>query len=195
MKERALLHQLRAGKQEALTALFKRFNRPLLYFSMQMLSCRETAEEIVSDAFIKIWEHRARFESIENLKAFLYIVTKNACINYAKTPYAKRQFVPVEICEDELWQDTDILLKIVHSELMEAVFAEVNRLPDKQREVFRMSFLEDLSTEEISEKLSMSTAAVYTNRSRAIALLRTSIDFADPVILLLILKCWDAGGN
>lgn len=186
MQDRTIIHQLRAGREQALTGLFRRYNRPLLYFALTFLPSRETAEEVVSDAFVKVWENRTRFESVDKIKAFLYIATKNACINHGKSAYARRQTVALETCESQLQQDADIFLKLVRTELLHAIFTEVDKLPEKQKAVFRMSFLEDLSTEEISEKLAISTSAVYTNRSRAIALLRNVIDFAHPVVLLIV---------
>src|SRR5690606_11005019 len=51
-------------------------------FSIAMVKSPEVAEEIVSDVFNKIWQIRDRLEGIENLKVYLYTITRNVSINY-----------------------------------------------------------------------------------------------------------------
>ena len=174
MQDYRLLKKLQNGQEEALTHIFHLYNRSLLYFALQYVKTTEVAEEIVSDVFVKVWKLRADFHELEKLKAFLYISTKNACLNHLKTPYIQQKKINIDECEAFLSDDSDVYMKIIKAELIKNIFEEVSKLPLRQQDVFRLSYLDDLSTEEISEKLKISSTSVYTNRSRAIKSLRSS---------------------
>ncbi|MGK6350158.1 RNA polymerase sigma factor [Parapedobacter sp. DT-150] len=187
MDNSVLIHDLQQGREEGLTAAYRLYNRSLMYFAMQYVKTREAAEEIVADTFIKVWKLRTRFESLDKLRAFLYISTKNACLNHLRTPGTSVVLDPIEEAEYLLSEDTDAFTRMVRTELLKTIFEEASMLPAKQRDVFNLTYLEDLTAEEISEKLNMSTAAVYINRSRAVAALRNSLRLKDSLYLLALL--------
>lgn len=186
MSHSLLINNLRNGKEEGLKAAYRLYKRPLLYFSLQFVD-RETAEEIVADTFIKVWDLKEQFNDTNRLKAFLYISTKNACLNHLRRPESKRTTETLEGWENALYEDAEIYTKIIKTELLQLIYDEVARLPDKQREVFEMTFLQDMTVEEISKKLKISPTAVYINRSRALAFLRSSANLKDSPFLLLFL--------
>lgn len=180
-----LLEDLREGQEQGLKAVFDQYNQPLFFFALQFVHNRAIAEEIVADAFIKVWERKDRFESENKLKAFLYIAVKNACLNHLRKP-------AVEINTDfdnEFTQlideDTNVLYKIIKAELIKTISDELNNLPEKQRIVFKLSYFDDLDATEISQKLGMSLSAVYTNKSRALAALRVSFGTNSIALFLL----------
>lgn len=69
--------------KELYDTLFIRLHK----FSYAFVKSKETAEEIVSDVFIKIWQMRGRLTEIRNLKEYLYIITKNFSLNYLTKNY------------------------------------------------------------------------------------------------------------
>lgn len=173
MEHTVLINYLQTGKEEGLTAIFHLYKRPLLYFSTQFVS-RQVAEEIVSDTFIKVWNRREQFHNMNSLRAFLYVTAKNACLNHLRKPEAKQDIENIDECHTLLYDDTTVLTKIVQTELLKQIYNELKKLPQKQREVFILSYIDGLTVEEISQKLKITATAVYINRSRAIAFLRNS---------------------
>ncbi len=161
----------RNGDHAALTRIIKEYNRPLLYFANKLINNAEAAEEQVSDSFVKLWQGRTHFQTPDNIKAFLYITTKNACLNYIKTPHAK-QYFEHEMSDDLLSEEPEVYARIVQTELMQAIHVELEKLPEKQRAVFRLSFLEGLTTDEVCEELNMTPSAVFANKSRAMDALK-----------------------
>lgn len=156
---------------QQLPVLFKQYNRSLLFFAKSMVRSQEVAEEIVADSFIKLWQRKDSFADEDKVKAFLYIATKNACINHAQL-VRSRQVHDGEAVDSLTSADPDVLARIIRAEFLQQVYDEIDRLPEKQREVFRLSYLEDLTTDEICERLQMSATAVFANRSRAAETLR-----------------------
>lgn len=185
---------LRAGQEAALRDLIRTYSKPLVYFADNLIRNSEVAEEIVQDGFVKLWNRHAEFHSASKIKAFLYIVTKNACFNYLKT--AKYRYTEeVEDWTDRLANpDPDLLTAIIHAELMTEIYQELEKLPEQYRRIFRMSYLEDKTTEEICAELGVSPNAVFTGKSKAIGLLRKAFKGKNLVLYLSFLQ-WLGGGE
>lgn len=190
MNNISLIKMLHEGNEEALITIFRSYNRPLLYFVLQYVKREEVAEEIVADIFIKVWQLRDNFNNTESLRSFLYISAKNASLNYLRSSYVKQETVPVDLCEELLYEDADVLKKIVRIELLARIYADIDKLPHKQREVFVLTYIEDLDATEISERLGMTLNAVYANRSRAISELKNRFQLSDYLYCYLIMTMW-----
>lgn len=166
-----ILARLNAGQEGALRQLMKTYSRPLLYFADSMVSDVTVAEEIVQDSFVKLWNRHRDFQTAANIKAFLYITIKNACLNYLKQ--AKHQYTEdSEVADTLVSADRDLLTQIIHAELITELYREVERLPEQYARIFRMSYLEDKTTQEICAQLGITPNAVFTGRSKATTLLR-----------------------
>lgn len=184
--ESTIIDEFRSGTEKGLNKVFQLYNRPLLYFSINFVKRQQVAEEVVSDIFVKAWKLRNDFEDLHKLKAFLYISVKNASLNYLRSSYARHQINPIEEWENLECLDSDTFVKIVKTELIKSIYDEMSRLPEKQREVFILTFIEDLDVEEISKKLGISASAVYANKSRAITTLRNNLRSSDTAYLWLL---------
>lgn len=137
-----------------------------------MVSDPAVAEEIVQDTFVKLWIRRSYFEKPTAVKAFLYIATKNACLNHLKSP-RNRYVGDIEDVADVLYgDDRDLLTQMIHAELVAELYRELQRLPEQYARIFRMTYFEEKTTEEICASLDISPNAVFTARSKATKLLR-----------------------
>jgi len=158
---------LKDGHQQGLEYFMQRHLRALTYFARRMVKEVEVAEEIVQDCFVRVWESRNRFESAENVKAFLYIATRNACLNYLDAASTRRHARSEELSEDIQHPDSDVLTGMIHAETIALIHQELERLPEQQAVIFRLIYFNGLSTEEICESLGISANAVFLARSRA----------------------------
>lgn len=172
MESSILLKNLRDGKEEGLVAAYRLYRQSLLYFVIRYVDNREEAEDIVADVFVKAWNRRNEFQHIDGLRAFLYVSAKNASLNYLRKSPSLSLSDAAENFEELLQEDADIFLNITRTELVKSILDEVEKLPQKQQDVFKYTFLEDFTIEEISQKMHISATAVYANRSRALATLR-----------------------
>ncbi|NGM60605.1 sigma-70 family RNA polymerase sigma factor [Sphingobacterium sp. SGG-5] len=194
MKDPHLIYELQQGNEIALRTVFKLYGNSLLYLAHQLTKNKQTAEEIVNDIFLKVWDLRANFETQSKLQAFLYIATKNACYNFLKKPIQQLRMENIEDQFDLIYQDQDIFKTIIKAELFEKILQEVSKLPARQREIFYMTYVEDYTVEEICQKLALHPNAVYANKSRALTALKNALRVYDPdlsistIILLLLLK-------
>lgn len=188
MEDSVVIQELKQGSERALKEIFFRFDRPLLVFVHQLTKNREVAEEIVADIFMKVWDLRQDFESIDKLRSFLYVAGRNACYNYLKKPERKLFVTDVlELSGEFFSQDQDILKNIIKTELLHAIFEKAAKMPAKQRAIFDMIFKENLTVEEICQKLGVKPSAVYANRSRAVQYLKSTLGLSDLTFLSILL--------
>ncbi len=164
--------RLRLGDAAALEVFFDRYKRRLHYFAKNMIKNNSVeAEDIVLDSFVKLWQNREKFECEESIKAFLYISTKNACLSYLNSVYARQHF-ETEIGEDLLVADPECHAKIIRAEMLEFISREIEKLPETQRKIIALSHYEGKSPSEISAALNMSQSTVYVNYSRGLSTLK-----------------------
>lgn len=183
----ALIDSLHHDEGKGLVGIYRLYYKQILFFAQKYVKNYQVAEEIVTDVFVKLWERRIAFTSLNSVRAFLYIATKNRCLNQLRGKKYYEALDDVANYEDLLYEDTDVFTKIIRTELLNMIFSEVQKLPQKQQEVFNMTFLEDKTVEDIGKAMNMTPHAVYTNKSRALATLRRNLQIRDVLFLLVII--------
>jgi len=69
------------GDSKAFTFIYKKLYPSVYYFSKRFVG-EETAKDIASDAFAKLWTIERNFQTLQSIKLFLQVCTRNASINY-----------------------------------------------------------------------------------------------------------------
>ena len=176
-----IVTRFRSGDHKALDSLFRCFYKPLCLFADRLLKDKPAAEDIVIDSFIKLWQRHADFENIQNIKAFLYISTRNACINTLKQ--AQRDLLnkkQVAILKGD--KEDYILNEIIRAEVLQGVLNAINGLPGQCRKIFKMSYFEGQKNQEIAALLNISVHTVKNQKVRALQLLKVRLRDDNTVI-------------
>lgn len=165
-------HQSTQIVSEALVeSLFRKYFTSLCVFARQYVYDNDKVKDIVHDVFINIWEKGELYESEALIKGYLFTSVKNRCFNYLRD---NKKF---NVHED--YMDYDKAHK--HSdptefkELEAIINAEIDKLPDKCKEVFMLSRYEELKYAEIAERLDISVKTVEAHMSKALKMLRESL--------------------
>jgi len=109
---------LQQGKESSLCYFMDQYSHALHFYAFKIIKDRDIAREIVSEAFFKLWEKKENFHAEESIKSFLYLVTRNECLDHLKL---KRN----QLQHDEAWLvdlesgEESILSKIIYTELIE----------------------------------------------------------------------------
>lgn len=165
------MDKFRKGNEASLAYFFNLHHRALCYFAIKMVNDDGQAEDIVADCFIKLWERRENFPDAEKVKAFLYIACRNNCLKYLRDE--KRKTVAQQLYFQQLDQDSEeILYEIIDTEIVDILAREIESLPEKCREVFKLIYLGGKSTEQIAAELSLNVQTVRNHKTRAVELLR-----------------------
>jgi RNA polymerase sigma-70 factor (ECF subfamily) len=161
------------GDKTAFDAIYHHFYQPILSFCKYMVTVEE-AEDILAETFFKLWKLHQSWESINNIKAFLYMTARNACFDLIKSKKTReekqKEIALVMEREQEL-----ILQSEMESELIFRVKQEIESLPGKCKEVFTLSYFEGYKNPEIAEKLSISDQTVKNLKAAALKAIRTAL--------------------
>ncbi|MBN8876796.1 MAG: sigma-70 family RNA polymerase sigma factor [Sphingobacteriales bacterium] len=169
-----LLLGLNLGHEYAFEQVFKLHFGEICYFVEKLTGSPFVAEDIVATIFLKLWEKKPEFESLQKLKAYLFIVSRNASLDYLR---AKRlhDHLHKNIRYTNSTFENGIERKIVRSEAFYLIYAEIKNLPRQVREIIRLSFVDGLSVPEIVNKLGLAYQTVQNQKSKGIKLLRKAI--------------------
>jgi len=173
--EQYWIDAFKRGDDQALSHFFYLYHKSLRYFATRLVQDEEEAEDIVSACFVKLWKgDHEQVKTLQNIKAFLYISCRNACLDSlkslkTKTAAQERYYQQLEQSEEP------ILRKIIESEVMEMLAHEIELLPDKCREVFKFIYFEHKKPDEIAAELGISPKTVSAHKAKAIELLKASV--------------------
>lgn len=180
-----IIAEFKRGDQPALDYLFRLYYNALCFFAERLIQDRPAAEDIVTDTFMKLWERHTDFETQLNIKAFLYITTRNACLNFLKQ-VQRHANSKNELAYLSAQDEDHTLNEIIRTEVLQELYEEIENLPTQCRKIFKMSYQHGLKNHEIAEKLQISPNTVKNQKVRAIQLLRVRLLKRNLFILLLM---------
>jgi len=187
-----LLQAFQEGAPWAEKQVFDRFFEPLTLYSESITRDLAAAEDIAVESITKSLDRRDRFESLAKLKSFLYQVTHNASVNHYtaehrhQVAHERIRFQQRQDIEDYEQREVEIL----RAELLQEIFYEVEALPDKCGQIFRMIFIDNLSTDVIAERMGINVQTVRTQKARAIGLIRTALLKRGRMATLVFFYAW-----
>jgi RNA polymerase sigma-70 factor (family 1) len=167
-----LIDRLKSGDDGALTAIYKKYWQQLYLSAYHILKDEQACEDIIQELFIKLWDNRSSVQISVSLKAYLY-----ASIRYEVYRQVRNSMSTSDVFDtlfDRLQTPVDYE-NIEYKELIAQVSSAVNALPQKCREVYKLSREEYLSHKQIASRLNISTKTVENHLTKALKQLRTSL--------------------
>lgn len=178
-----LLHLLKSRQEAGFDQLFAMYYGPLCFFANHLIRNEPDSEDIVQGVFIKFWEKDHDFTDLQAVRSYLYVSVRNACFNYLESRQVRSKHH--EQMGKAAVEDTTVLQTLIHAEVLRQVMHEVDKLPEKCREVIRLTFIEGLTAKEIAERLSVTVSTVNNQKMRGINLLKDRLSGEQLTLLLL----------
>jgi RNA polymerase sigma-70 factor (family 1) len=163
------------GDPIAFKYLYNKISPELFVFVKKIIGSREEAEDVITETFFKLWKLRESFESIQNINAFLFVTSKNACfdrIRHKKMEKGKREALLENILRN--YEDTENERELTEL-LLRKIYLEIEKLPSKSREVIKLSYIDDLKNAEIARRLGTNEKTIRNQKASALKRLRMNI--------------------
>lgn len=187
------MQAFQSGHQAAFAYVFRMHHAGLCFFANRLVQHSATAEDIVQETFVKLWEKHSMFENLQRIKAFLYITTRNACFNFQKRVQSTTR-------KHNAWAYTwteehheHILNLVTTSELVNELALAISSLPKECRKIVHHSYVDGLSNQEIAAKLKISVHTVKNQKARATFLMKKR--FGNKPLLLIALVLLEMRSN
>jgi RNA polymerase sigma-70 factor (family 1) len=168
------------GDKESYQSIFSVLYPLMCLFSRKFIKNYDDVEDITQEAFIELWNERAKFESFEQIKAFLYVSIKNKCLNYLKHQNIKEKYSQTILFE----QDQHFENFVIEAEVINQLNNAINNLPEQRRLIMQLS-IQGLSNNEIAENMQISINTVKLHKKIAYKELRNKWGTAQSILLLL----------
>lgn len=183
------LNGIRTGDRKAFEQVYFEFYDVLFHLSLQYLQEEALSEEIVQDAFMKLWEVRENLKDDSNIKNYLYTITKNNCLSQLRKVQVIQHnvkdihYLEMQFNYEALTSLPDDYLQF--DELKDKIEQAIDALPDDLKAVFIMNRFEDLKYREIADQLHLSVKTIEARMSKALVILRKELKEYLPVITLI----------
>lgn len=164
------LSGIQAGDPNALQELLDRYWRPLLRYASRLVDS-DDAQDLVQEAFVRLWERRATWRPEASPRVLLYTIVRNLAFNHRKSAAVRGRSDLMGRLPRPAGTASPLDL-LNASELDQAIEAAIAGLPPRRREVLLLARYHDLSRAEIAELLELSPQTVANHLGLAIAALK-----------------------
>jgi RNA polymerase sigma-70 factor (ECF subfamily) len=183
--DQAALLALQQGDASALNRLIVRWQRPLHSFAYRYCQNRADAEDLVAQAFARLYQQRLRLRPDTRLSAWLFTTLTNLCHNHHRwkrrhptvnletgphDPDASGPRGPSQDCLPAEGRTPEQAME--HDESLQALRSAIDRLPHELKVTLLLHHYDHLSYREIGEITGCSERGVETRLYRAKKLLR-----------------------
>lgn len=166
-----LLSLLRQSSEEAFTVIYERYHKLLYVLAYKYLKSSFAAEDAVQQVFLRLWEGRSLLLIHVNLRNYLYTMLKNQVLNEIRNNLSAIE-KNYEIVQSSAEYEDELFAKIEEKDMLEHFYHAVGRLPEQKRRVCLYKLKENLSNQEIAERMNISVPTVKTHYAQSIKMLR-----------------------
>ncbi|MBU2973263.1 RNA polymerase sigma factor [Zobellia sp. B3R18] len=179
-----LIEGLKSGNEKAYVYLVENYHNRLCAYANSLIRDDLLAEDIVQNVFVQIWEKRAKLKNELSLESYLYKSVHNKFIDEYRKGKAvmaleKKYMTALELAIEEKDEAQE-------QKILNILFAAIQELPPKCKQIFLMSKKEGLTNIEISQCLNLSKKTVESQITKAFRILRNKMGEKYETILLLI---------
>jgi RNA polymerase sigma-70 factor (ECF subfamily) len=180
MKEDQIVHLLHSQQQDVIGYLYDNYGPALYGVAFRIVHSRELAEQVLQDAFLKIWRYGAQYD-ISKGKLFTWMlnITRNTAIDATRTNYYQFYSKSEDLTSLQK-MESGSSIQTDHIGLREVV----NNLEEKYRILIEKIYFDGYTQQEVQEELGIPIGTIKTRLRAAMEQLRRQ--FGGPETLSLI---------
>ncbi len=160
LDDESLIRQIQEGKHEVFVELVNRHSKRFYAIAYRLLFSKSDAEDIVQQAFLKLWERRLFWNPYKGAKftTWFYRVVINLCLDH------NRKKKPMPLCENMEFVDKQDGQEILLDEKRKQALLDrfIQELPDRQQLALTLCFYEGLSNQEAADIIGIKVKALQS---------------------------------
>ena len=178
-----LVAALKFDSHEAFVKIFRQYYANLVRFTARFIPDKSTCEDIVQEAFIRVWINRKKLETDTSIRSYLISLVQNLALNELRHRKVKMLY-------EDMNHETILSLSpdehMFFSELSDAYETALAKLDPEVRETLMLSRQEKLKYSEIAQRLNISVRTVESRISKAIKYLQHNLQIYKSLIFLIL---------
>ena len=171
LDEKSLVLGLQKGNIPAFERIFSLYHKRIYNFCLSLHQSSDDAEETVQKVFVALWEQREQVDENKPIGIYLYSIARYMIYqDFRQKVYKKAAFdyfILNSIDSNESTKD-----EVLFNELVNFLESQIERLPERQREIFKLSRFTDLTYKQIAEQLNITENTVDTQIRRALKFIK-----------------------
>jgi RNA polymerase sigma-70 factor (family 1) len=172
--ENDVLVNIARGETGAFQMLFEHYYHRLYSTALMNVKVHETAEDVVQQVFLKIWQRRADMNEVASIGGYLVVTVRNEILNCRRREAVRARYIDQikELFSEESATPEQNLIAKQHRDILRRAAMQ---LPRQQREAWQLSRDKGMSYAEIAAQMRIALPTVKGNISAALRFIRQFI--------------------
>ncbi len=181
-----LISLLKEGDERAFTEIYERYHSLLYIYAHKKLHDKQESQDIVQEVLTALWNKRFQLSPELSLTAYLFTAVRNKALDlFSHKKVEAKYMMAVQNLIDTSVDSADFLVR--EHDLKRLIEKEIEALPPRMREAFRLSREERLSHKDVAARMEISEQTASTQIKKALRILRMRVGTTFWVIVILIL--------
>lgn len=175
-----------AGDEPAFTEIFKRYDKRIFPFAMKIVKSEMLAEEITQEIFVKLWKNRSRLADIDHPQSYIFTICSNLAMDYIRKQLNQRKLLN-KLQLSSGWEGKNFTDDtVIYRDYKSMVDRAVEKLPDRQKQVYHLNIRQGMNHEEIASLLHLSPYTVRNHLAEAQRSIRQFLSHEEGYHILLL---------
>src|SRR5215204_6878263 len=164
-----LIEQCLAGDQAAWETIVRQNWRKVFNVAYKFVGKHEEAEDLTQDIFLKIFKALGTFDRRANFQTWIVSISRNLCIDHYRSVRKERQTIARDVDSNELQPaslERGPYAAAEHEDLRELLRVALGKLPATLRTAVVLRDLQELSYQEIADRLGLPEGTVKSRINR-----------------------------
>lgn len=185
--EELILKSFNRGGKKAFEEIYSLFYKELVLYAHSLYKDTDVeCEDVIQNIFLSLLERGSfHFDSLAKLKGYFFVAIKYQFRTYCKSKFNTRTISIEDINSEKISNDDYFLLKSVEAEIFSYIPDLYSLLPSNCAETIRL-LLEGYSIKDIANKLNKPVTTIYSQREKAISILKKSKNHNLLLLILLL---------
>jgi RNA polymerase sigma-70 factor (ECF subfamily) len=147
--------------EQAFRLIVRNYQNKVIRFIALFVQDFQVCEELASDVFLSLWNHRQQLSEVENLDSYIFIMAKNKALNHLRK--RKVDLVDLDSFQVDVFHNTSTTPESIYisNEVVDTLNEVINELPHKTKMAFQLVREDKLKYKEAAEVLGVCDTTVY----------------------------------
>lgn len=173
--EENVINSLKKGDKSAFEYLYDQYWKQLFGIALKFLGSPDESKDVVQELFVELWVKKDFLQIQSSLSGYLHQALKNRILNFIRSKSIKDKYVDLLMIERQNINSVETDHYLNFKALDQAFHQEIEALPEKCAQIFRMNKIEDYSIPEIAQKLDLSPQTVKNQLQKASKRIRQNL--------------------
>lgn len=184
------IENLRKGDQQAFEHVYKNYGAQVYRLAFRFLKDKAQSEEIVQETFIKLWLNREKLDINGNLWLYLYVIAKRLSLNELRK-ISQSEELSAQLLLNITDAHNGTEEEVLAADMEKFTESVLNKLPNQQQTIFRLSRVEGLTHQQIAEKLGISPNTVKNHMVEALKNIKNQLKDTELIYFITLLFLFD----